>query len=301
MNTLSRVSLLVVSSLIAGVTMFTPALARDGDDDRCAGSRDVKLVNGKIHTLDARNSIVSSVTIKNGKFAVVGDDGHSDGGPCMQVINLGGRTAVPGLVDNHNHFLLLGLRPGHDTRLETAASIADVQAAIRARTKTVKPGQWITAMGGWTPGQFAENRLPTLAELDAAAPNNPVLVFNSFFGPATTNTPGKTFFSGKGVTVDGAGNIAADGASIAALNALRAYSDLRRQEAGNARRHGLFGERRRDHQCRHGRLRPSGNVPILIIPRSSTPWRVGTPSPPTIHSWRFMMKARSRYACASSS
>src|SRR4029077_3033638 len=53
MNTLSRVSLLVVSSLIAGVTMFTPALARDGNDDRdrCSGSRDVKLVNGKIHTL----------------------------------------------------------------------------------------------------------------------------------------------------------------------------------------------------------------------------------------------------------
>ena len=98
------------------------------------------------------------MTIKNGKFAVVGDEGQSDGGPCMQVINLGGRTAVPGLVDNHNHFLLLGLRPGHDTRLETAASIADVQAAIRARVKTVKPGDWITAMGGWTPAQFAEKR-----------------------------------------------------------------------------------------------------------------------------------------------
>ena len=57
-----------------------------------AGARDVKLVNGKIHTLDARNSIVSSVTIKNGKFTAVGDVGGSDGGPCMQVINLGGRT-----------------------------------------------------------------------------------------------------------------------------------------------------------------------------------------------------------------
>src|SRR5258708_27190806 len=114
----------------------------------------------------------------------------------------GGRPAVPGLVDNPNHFLLLGLRPGHDTRLETAASIADVQAAIRARTKTVKAGAFITAMGGWTSAQFAENRLPTLAELDAAAPNNPVLVFNSFTGPATTNTPGSTFFTSKSVAVD---------------------------------------------------------------------------------------------------
>ena len=123
---------------------------------------------------------------------MVGDDGQSDGGPCMQVINLGGRTAVPGLVDNHNHFMLLGLRPGHDTRLETAASIADVQAAIRARDQNRESlADWITAMGGWNPAQFTENRLPTLAELDAAAPNNPVLVFHAFIGPATTNTPGK--------------------------------------------------------------------------------------------------------------
>ena len=88
MKTQSRVSLLVAFSLLAGAAMVLPALA-DRDDDRCAGSRDVKLVNGKIHTFDARNSIVSSVTIKNGKFAAVGDDGQSDGGPCMQVINLG--------------------------------------------------------------------------------------------------------------------------------------------------------------------------------------------------------------------
>src|SRR5215475_15918550 len=221
MKTQSRVSLLVAFSLLAGAAIVMPALAHDGNDDRCDGSRDVKLVNGKIHTFNARNSIVSSVTIKHGKFAEVGDDGHSDGGPCMQVINLGGRTAIPGLVDNHNHFILLGLRPGHDTRLETAASIADVQAAIRARTKTVKAGQWITAMGGWTPGQFKENRLPTLTELDAAAPNNPVLVLNSCTGPASTNTPGKTFLNSNGVTVDAAGNIAADGSAIAALNVLR--------------------------------------------------------------------------------
>ncbi len=232
MRARSRVSLLLVSSLVAGVAMISAALARDGDDDRCAGARDVRLVNGKIHTLDAGNSIVSSVTIKNGKFAAVGGGEGSDGGPCMRVIDLGGRTAVPGLVDNHNHFLLLGLRPGHDTRLETATSIADVQAAIRARTKTVKAGEFITAMGGWTQAQFAENRLPTLAELDAAAPNNPVLMFNSFTGPAVTNTPGKTFFTGKGVAVDAGGNIAANAPSLAALNALRAIQTFDDKKQG---------------------------------------------------------------------
>jgi len=221
--------LCIILSFLVGSAIVVPSLA---DEDRCAGSRDVKLVNGKIHTLDARNSIVSSVTIKNGKFAVVGDEGQSDVGPCAKVINLGGRTAIPGLVDNHNHFLLLGLRPGRDTRLETATSIADVQAAIRARTKTVKPNDFITAMGGFTPAQFAENRLPTLAELDVAAPNNPVLVFNSFVGPSTTNTPGKNFFTSKGVAVDALGNIGAGAPSLAALNALRAIQTFEDKKQG---------------------------------------------------------------------
>src|SRR5258707_8731488 len=111
-----RVSLLLVSSLVAGVAMISPALARDGGDDRCAGARDVRLVNGKIHTLDAGNSIVSSVTIKNGKFAAVGGGGRAGGGPSMRGVDLCGRTAVPGLVDNRNHFLVLGFRPGHIIR-----------------------------------------------------------------------------------------------------------------------------------------------------------------------------------------
>lgn len=219
MNAKRRGVLSIASLLLAGLA-FAPALA--DNDDRCAGARDVKLVNGRIHTLDGGNSIVSSVTIKNGRFAAVGREMDGDGGPCMRVINLGGRTAVPGLVDNHNHFLLLGLRPGHDTRLETARSIAEVQAAIRARTLTVKPGEFITAMGGWNPAQFAENRFPTLAELDAAAPANPVLLFFSFTGPAFANTLGRNFFVSKGIPVDAFGNIAANGPSLAALNALRA-------------------------------------------------------------------------------
>jgi predicted amidohydrolase YtcJ len=231
MNGGYRVPLLVACWSLAGAAMAAPALAHK-DDDRCAGARDVRLVNGKIHTLDSRNSIVSSVTIENGKITAVGRDGAPGGGPCMRVINLKGRTAVPGLVDNHNHIVLLGLRPGHDTRLESAFSIADVQATIRARSRGVPPGEFITAMGGWIPAQFAENRLPTLAELDAAAPSHPVLVFQTFLGPATTNTPGRDFFVNKGVAVDPAGNIAGGPASVAALNALRAIQTFADKKRG---------------------------------------------------------------------
>src|SRR3979490_2485807 len=117
--------------------------------DRCDGSRDLRLTNGRIVTMDPRNSIVSEVTIQDGRIDTVGRGRNTRLSPCTKTIDLRGRTAVPGLIDNHNHIVLLGIRPGHDTRLETAASIADVQAAIRTRSKGVPAGAFITAMGGW--------------------------------------------------------------------------------------------------------------------------------------------------------
>jgi len=141
-----------------------------------------------------------------------------------------GRTVVPGLIDNHNHIVLLSERPGHDTRLESATSIADVQAALRARSRSVSGGSWITAMGGWIPGQFTEKRLPTLTELDQATPENPALLFVAFTGPAVTNSKGKTYLAAHGVEVSETGVIAAGPPSIAALHALAAMqtpADLR--------------------------------------------------------------------------
>jgi predicted amidohydrolase YtcJ len=226
--------LLFAATLAIGASIQSAQVfANDWDNDRCEGSRDVKLVNGIIHTLDKRNSVVTSVTIKNGRFVNVGRDRYDDHTPCMKVINLHGRTAIPGLVDNHNHFVLLGLRPGYDTRLENAFSIADVQALIRARSFRVPAGQFITAMGGWIPQQFAENRLPTKAELDAAAPNHPVLIFQTFVGPATTNTLGAAFFTSKGIAVDPTGAIGGGGPSLAALNALRAIQTFEDQKRGS--------------------------------------------------------------------
>ena len=196
--------------------------------DNCAGSRDLRLVNGKIVTMDSRNSVLSSVAIQNGRFDLSGGKLS----PCTKTINLNGRRAVPGLIDNHNHIVLLGLRPGYDTRLETAASIQDVQTAIAARAKSVPAGKFITAMGGWNPAQFSEKRLPTLAELDVAAPNHPVLLFLAFTGPAATNTLGKAFFAGKGIEVSATGAIAANAPSLAALNALRSIQTFEDKTRG---------------------------------------------------------------------
>jgi predicted amidohydrolase YtcJ len=199
--------------------------------DRCDGSRDLRLTNGRIVTMDRRNSIVSEVTIQDGKFDTVGP-GAKRLNPCTKVINLRGRTAVPGLIDNHNHIILLGIRPGHDTRLESASSIEKVQEAFRERARNVPAGEFLTAMGGWNPAQFAEKRLPTLAELDAAAPNHPVIAFQAFTGPAAVNSRARDFFAAKNIAVSATGAIAANAPSLAALDALRAAQTFEDQKRG---------------------------------------------------------------------
>src|SRR5579863_10366346 len=204
--------------VLAALTLAAVAHSAVAQTEGCAGSRDLRIVNGRIHTMDAHDTIVAAVTIRRGLFAA----STADRDPCMQVIDVHGHTVVPGLIDNHNHIVLLSERPGHDTRLESATSIADVQAALRARSRTVGGDAWITAMGGWIPGQFAERRLPTLAELDLALPGNPALLFVAFTGPAVTNSKGKAYLAAHGVAVSDAGLIAAGPPSLAAMHALAA-------------------------------------------------------------------------------
>jgi predicted amidohydrolase YtcJ len=209
----------VVTAVVLALGAIGPAAAQNAaTTDRCSGARDLRIVNGRIHTLDAHDTIVASVTIRRGLF--VRADNGSDA--CMQVIDVHGRTVIPGMIDNHNHFVLLAMRPGHDTRLESATSIADVQAAVSARSHTIPTGAWITSMGGWIPGQLAEKRAPTLAELDQAAPDNPVLLYISFTGPAITNSKGRAYLAAHGVEVSDSGAIAAAAPSLAALHAVAA-------------------------------------------------------------------------------
>ena len=213
----------LAAGLLASTAMATGALAAD----RCEAG--LTLYNGKIHTMDAKDTVVSQVAVKDGRFTRVGGLAKLKPGPC--VMDLKGRTVVPGLIDNHNHFILLGERPGHDTRLEEAYSVADVQAAIKARAKTVPAGGWITAMGGWAPLQLAEKRMPTLAELDAGDSAHPVLVYTSFSGPASANSKAREYPAAHGVQVGADGAIAANAPSLAARKALLALqTDADRQQ-----------------------------------------------------------------------
>src|SRR5690606_23022517 len=101
---------------------------------QCIEGADLLLVNGRIHTMDADDSIVSSVHILGDTFAAVGRTPQPTA--CTETIDLRGRTVVPGLIDNHNHIVLLGLRPGHDTRLESADSIEAALETLAGKAAT---------------------------------------------------------------------------------------------------------------------------------------------------------------------
>ncbi len=159
------------------------------------------------------------MTIQEGRFAYIGPLGNRKVNPCTKVIDLHGRVVVPGLIDNHNHFVLFSQRPGYDVMVETATSIPQAMALLKERARTIPAGAWVTAIGDWTPRLFAENRMPTLAELDQAVPDHPV--FFATFGPAVTNSLGQKFFESKGITVNPTTGALEGPAAAAALGTLR--------------------------------------------------------------------------------
>lgn len=214
-------TILATAGLLAGMVIGAQNCAwAQTKSDECANARDVRLTNGKIATMDGKNSIVREVTIQEGRFAYVGPVGNHKLNPCTTVIDLHGRTVVPGLIDNHNHYVLFGSRPGHEIQLETATTIAQAMDMLKSRAATTPADGWVTTVGDWAPRQFAENRAPTLAEIDQAVPNHPVLLVPGN-GTAVTNSLGKKFFEGKGITVSPVGVIASGPPSWSALAALR--------------------------------------------------------------------------------
>jgi len=207
------------------------------------------LTNGRIHTMDARNTIARTVSIRNGRFVAVGDVNQARGAN-TRIIDLKGRTVVPGIIEGHVHIVSLANRPGYHTILENTTSIREIQEALAARRKDVPQGAWITSMGGWHTNQWAEHRHPTRQELDAAVPDRPVLLYERFTGPCATNSLGKAFFDAadaappvhpdiKPVKVSDTGAIAAAGfagggpsaSALFHLRRLQTFEDKKRSTA----------------------------------------------------------------------
>lgn len=188
--------------------------------EHCLAQRNLALVNGQIYTMDENNSILSSAFIRNGYFAALGGDDYADQ-DCTDVIDLKGRTVIPGLIDNHVHFVRIGNRPGYDTReLESTYSLAEALDVISAKALTVPKGELISTVGGIRRWQWLEGRFPTMHQLDQAAPDHPVYLSEFGFGPGQVNTAGRDLLVELGV------NVADDGSIVGREDTARAYEVL---------------------------------------------------------------------------
>ncbi|CAN0120519.1 unnamed protein product, partial [Phaeothamnion confervicola] len=138
---------------------------------------DTILTNGKVITVDDRFSIAQAVAIKDGRIVAVGKSADiaklADAG--TKKIDLKGKTVIPGLIDNHAHFVRVAEKWHEEMRLDGITSRAQVVKMIKERVGAAKPGDWIVTLGGWSEEQFTDDpRGFPLAELDQLAPNNPV-------------------------------------------------------------------------------------------------------------------------------
>jgi predicted amidohydrolase YtcJ len=139
---------------------------------------DTILLNGKIVLLDQQSSIAQALAIRGERIVAVGssNDVMQRRGERTRIIDLGGRTVIPGLIDSHIHAIRAGLKFSTEVSWIGATSIEEAMERIRSAAKYAKPDAWIVVAGGWTPNQFVEQRRPTQADLMAAAPDHPVYV-----------------------------------------------------------------------------------------------------------------------------
>jgi predicted amidohydrolase YtcJ len=182
--------------------------------------------------MDGRGSVTSALTIRNGRIATIGADAKPPAG--LPVVDLRGRTVIPGLFDSHVHYARAGVNPGYEARgLERAFSIRELQETIARAARSAPAGAFITCIGGWNHLQFAERRRPTRDELDDAAPGHSIYISGT--GADTggiTNRRGQSFFAANGVAVDEtSGRVATPNAALALLQKSQSLDDKRRGTA----------------------------------------------------------------------
>ncbi len=161
--------IVVALALALPGTIGSPVLA--------AEKADTILLNGKVVTVDDRFSIVEAVAIRGQRVIAVGKNADvlELQGSGTKMLDLKKRTVVPGLIDNHAHFIRA---PEHDElRLDGVTSRRRALAMLAERARAARPGEWIVTLGGWSEEQFTdEPRGFPLEELDRITPDNPVVL-----------------------------------------------------------------------------------------------------------------------------
>ncbi len=164
-----------IRSLI-GLAFLCPPLVLAQAPDRI-------LYDGQILTVDEEFSVASAIAIRGERIVAVGDTAaiRNLADDQTEQIDLEGKTVIPGLIDNHLHYLRGTNFAAYETRIHGVTSRAEVLARISARADELGPGKWVFILGGWHEQQFADKAGGfTREELDSAAPNNPVFIQKTY-------------------------------------------------------------------------------------------------------------------------
>jgi predicted amidohydrolase YtcJ len=157
-----------------------------------ANPPDLLLINGNIITLDAASSVTEALAVEADRITTTGssEELRKLAGPATRVIDLGGRTVIPGLIDSHIHAIRAGFRYATEVSWEGATGIGEALDRLKSAADHARPEAWLIVAGGWTPRQFDENRRPTAAEIASVASGHPVYI-QLFYGYALINAEGR--------------------------------------------------------------------------------------------------------------
>ena len=162
----------------AGLVALAACGAPRGIAENNSGAPDLIIRDADIITQDVVRPRAQALAVKNGLISAVGnnDEVTALADQSTETISAGGRTLIPGLNDSHQHPTRAGRFFATELRWDGLQSLEQGLNMVRAAAAKTPEGQWVRVIGGWSPYQFTEKRLPTPAELTAAAPNTPVYV-----------------------------------------------------------------------------------------------------------------------------
>ena len=172
MHTPNRRDFLKTATTASAGLLFTKAAFGQHSDTPLV------VTHAKVLTVDAKNTIAEAFIVQNGRFSFVGstEDALARQPAGATVINARGATIIPGLNDSHTHVVRAGMMYAMELRWDNVTSVEEGLQMIRDQAARTPTDQWIRVVGDWTYEQFREKRMPTLEEINAAAPQHAVLV-----------------------------------------------------------------------------------------------------------------------------
>lgn len=179
-----RVSRVLVAMVVAMVVAASSATAGAGADEPPHAAATTVYRNGTVLTVDARDTVAQAVAVRDGRIVAVGSNAQVEArvGPGTTVVDLAGRTMIPGIYDAHSHFTFAGTNAEFEADLNsppigTVRSIGDLVASLQRQQARLPAGAWITGFG-YDDTLIAERRHPTRADLDRVSPTQPVYVMH---------------------------------------------------------------------------------------------------------------------------